>query len=176
MQTSYLLLGSNLGDKERHLHSACNLINTCAGVISDHSSIYQTEPWGFDSTDVFFNQALKIETNLKPGKLLTTLLKIENELGRQRNGNCGYSSRVIDIDILLYANQIIRTKALSLPHPKLHIRRFALMPLWEIAPDLIHPVFIKSVFQLLNECDDQLYVRLVKHYETGKTIETNEIL
>ncbi len=176
MQTSYLLLGSNLGDKEAHLHSACGLINCRAGRISDHSSIYLTEPWGFDSTDVFLNQAIKIETNLKPGELLAVALNIESQLGRRRNGSSGYSSRVIDIDILFYGNQIIRTESLTLPHPQLHNRRFALMPLWEIAPDLIHPVFFKSIFQLLNECNDKLDVRLFRQYQKDKSIEANEIL
>jgi 2-amino-4-hydroxy-6-hydroxymethyldihydropteridine diphosphokinase len=137
-----LLLGSNIGDREDFLQRANECIAKCCGEIIAVSAIYETEPWGFDADTTFLNQALIIETDLLPGSLLSHCLCIENELGRDRSmDSCGtYRSRNIDIDILFYENVVCQTPELTLPHPRLHLRKFALEPLEEVAPEWVHPV------------------------------------
>ena len=161
--TAILLLGGNQGHRRRMLTSARNQIELHAGRMLEQSSLYETEPWGFQAKQNFLNQVVVIETTCQPRELLEMLLDIEKELGRETAApGSGYSSRVIDIDILFYDEQIIDTPSLQVPHPQLHKRRFTLEPLREVAPDLLHPVLQKTTTQLLNECQDPSGVHKVK--------------
>ena len=150
MTRCYILFGSNQGNKEAILEQACNLINIRCGMLVERSSAYHTEPWGFESDEWFLNELLVVETELEPDALMDALMKIEAELGRVRHPEQkGYSSRTIDLDILYYGDRIIDTAKVTVPHPRLHLRAFALMPLCEIIPDFLHPIFNLSQPQLL---------------------------
>jgi len=151
--TVFLGLGSDMGERRNNLKTALAVIDEKAGSISASSSVYETEPWGFRTDSVFLNMAVRIETGLDPSDLLTALLAIEKSMGRIR-GKEGYSSRIIDIDILFYNDLVIESHNLVIPHPLLHSRRFVLAPLAEIAPDYVHPVFKKSILSLLASCTD----------------------
>ena len=158
MTKLYILLGGNLGDKQLIFSEARKMLADRIGLVSKLSAVYETEPWGFESKDLFWNQALEIETHLSPEEVLSHTHSIEHDLGRVRKEN-QYDSRVIDIDILFYGNQIINHDDLIIPHPRIQYRKFVLVPLGEIIPGLVHPVFQKSVSQLLEECTDQLLVK-----------------
>ena len=125
------------------------------GKIVAKSRLYESEPWGFKSEHWFLNQVVKIETALSPDDLMKELLEIEKELGRDRSvPHEGYVSRPMDLDILYFGNEIIDTQMVKAPHPRLHERRFTLLPLCDIAPDYVHPVMKKTNLQLLDECQD----------------------
>ena len=156
----YILLGGNLGNKQNVFSDARARLNQQVGTITNQSAVYETEPWGFESPDLFWNQALEILTGLSPEEILAETQQIELELGRIRKES-QYTSRVIDIDILFYGDQIINRENLIIPHPRIQERKFALVPLNEIAPELIHPVFHKSIRQLLEESTDPLKVERV---------------
>lgn len=153
VQKVFLGLGTNLGDREANLSSAVRRITGDIGPVIRLSSVYETEPWGFSSEDLFLNMIAEVETNLKPSGLLGRILMIEAEMGRLRQAK-GYSSRIIDIDILFFGKKIMDMPGLVIPHPKLHERRFVLVPLCEIAPDLVHPGLEKDIKTLLKECKD----------------------
>lgn len=153
---AYLLLGTNLGRREEFLSLAKEAIGEKAGRIVAESSVYQTEPWGTEGQPLYLNQALILETRLSPGDLLREVLQIETALGRVRDGHWG--NRTIDIDILYYGSLVMNDGELEIPHPRLHLRNFALYPLNEIAPDYIHPVLKKSNRLLLTESSDPLPV------------------
>jgi len=137
------------------------LINEKVGKITRQSHIYETEPWGFESSDLFWNQVLELAVLISPQEVLNSTQQIEHQLGRTRAAQ-HYDSRIIDIDILFYGDQIISLENLTIPHPRIQDRKFALVPLNEIAPDLIHPALQKSISQLLLECPDQLRVEKVE--------------
>jgi len=157
----YLLLGGNLGDKKKVFFEVREKLTELLGEITAQSSIYETEPWGFVSDDLFWNQVLEINTALPPEIILSLTQQIESDLGRIAKSD-QYVSRVIDIDILFYDDQIINLEKLVIPHPRIQNRNFALVPLCEIAPHMQHPVFQKSIQQLLEECSDNLNVEKVK--------------
>jgi len=157
----YLLLGGNLGDKSQVFKETTKLINEKVGKITRQSHIYETEPWGFESSDLFWNQVLELAVLISPQEVLNSTQQIEHQLGRTRAAQ-HYDSRIIDIDILFYGDQIISLGNLTIPHPRIQDRKFALVPLNEIAPDLIHPALQKSISQLLLECPDQLRVEKVE--------------
>lgn len=157
----YLLLGGNLGDKEKLFSEARSNLSNKVGKITSQSAVYETEPWGFESTDLFWNQVLEITTNLSPEEVLRETQQTEIELGRVRKSN-QYDSRTIDIDILFYGDQIISIEKLTIPHPRIQERKFALAPLNEIATNLNHPLLQKTIGQLLAECTDVLRVEKVK--------------
>ena len=152
---SFILLGSNLGERESLLKKAITMIGESCGDIVNLSKIYETEPWGFVAENNFLNQVIMIKTKLGPHDLLKELLSIETVLGRQRDETKkGYSSRPMDLDVLYYDDLIVDEEDLILPHPRLHQRRFTLLPLCDIAPDFEHPVFKKTNEALLEECED----------------------
>lgn len=152
MHTVYLLTGSNIGDSRNNLQQAARLISEQIGMVSTASSLYSTEPWGRKDQQGFLNQALQVHTALEPQELMRTILGIEAQLGRKRKEK--WEPRIIDIDILLYDDLIMDAQDLHIPHPLMQERRFALEPLNELAPSLQHPVFHKSMAQLLAECPD----------------------
>ena len=158
LQSVYLLLGSNRGNRMELLNQSVELIEKQVGRIVDASSVYETSPWGFQDDVFFLNQVVAIETLLSPFDLLAALLNIESAIGRTRTGK-NYTSRLIDIDILFYEGQVIDRENLIVPHPRLHERRFTLVPLAEIAGGLVHPVFSLSINQLLENCTDQSDVK-----------------
>ncbi len=163
MADVYLLLGGNAGDRISILNKARDLIKLRVGEIINKSCIYESEPWGFDDNTNFLNQVLLVETALSCEILLTEILKIEKLLGRVRQSN-HYETRIIDIDILFYEDNIINKENLIVPHPLIQKRRFTLIPLNEIAMDFIHPVLKKTIKELLEECDDRLKVEI--YYKT----------
>ena len=153
----YILLGGNLGDKQKVFSEARALLREQVGIITAMSAVYETEPWGFESSDYFWNQVIEIVTGLSAAEVLLQTQQIELQLGRIRKDG-QYNSRIIDIDILFYGDQVIKSDDLIVPHPRIQERKFVLVPLHEIAPDLMHPVFHKTISQLLEECPDPLKV------------------
>ena len=163
MESCYVLFGSNMGDKENIFAEACLLINNRCGAITAVSSSYESEPWGFEASEWFLNRLIVVDTDLNPEAMLCELLAIEAELGRVRHPETeGYTSRTADLDILYYGQRVIVTPLLTAPHPRLHLRRFALMPLCEVAPELMHPVFQVTQRELLHRCTDPSIVRVTQ--------------
>ena len=157
MNTAFLLTGGNLGDRKETLAQAKDLIaEQCGGVVAT-SSLYETAAWGNADQPAFLNQALQLETTLTARQLMRRLLKLEKLMGRVRKEK--YGPRIIDIDILLFNNEVHNYPLLKLPHPEMQNRRFALLPLAEIAPTIVHPVLKKTTKQLLKECKDELEVK-----------------
>ncbi|HVW96973.1 MAG TPA: 2-amino-4-hydroxy-6-hydroxymethyldihydropteridine diphosphokinase [Mucilaginibacter sp.] len=157
MKKVFLLLGSNMGDRQQYLQSAVNLINSRIAPVCLLSSVYETQSWGKTDEPDYLNQVLSLETQMAAGDLLLEVLNIERDLGRIREEKWG--SRTIDIDILFYGEEIIRETGLIIPHPELHRRRFTLEPLAEIAGDFVHPILNKTILSIKNELKDDLNVK-----------------
>ena len=155
MNKAYLLIGSNIGDRKLYLLEAKHFLNTI-GHVAKASSIYETAAWGKTNQATFLNQALLLETVLEATELLNNILGIEEKMGRRRLEQ--YGSRIIDIDILLFNDDIIDTPTLTVPHPAMVNRSFTLIPLAEIASNIVHPVYNKTIQILLKECTDMLSV------------------
>ncbi len=170
MSEIVLLLGSNLGNRKQHIIQATRQIHRRVGEVLEISSLYSTEPWGFDSGDYFLNAVLLIDAAFSAEDILEKILEIETGIGRQRTSSEGYTSRTIDIDILFYGQQVIREKNLEIPHPRLHLRRFTLVPLSEMVPGFIHPVLNTSVMQLLEECPDDNVVKKLEKPDLKKIL------
>lgn len=162
MHQVFLLIGGNLSNREELLAQASILVNREIGNIRKSSSIYETEAWELQTEDHFLNQVLQVETQLAAVEVLERILDIEKKLGRKKRTKSGYESRTMDIDILFFDNQEIATKNLIIPHPLLHVRRFVLEPLNEIAPTLIHPKLQLTINELLEKCEDQHEVALAQ--------------
>ena len=161
MAIVYLSLGSNLGDRLSYVQQATSILGTTKDIqIVSTSSFYETEPWQMDSNNWFVNAVIQISTALSPEELLAVIQRIENQLGRERNGKRVYTDRTIDIDILFYDNKILKTQDLVIPHQFFHRRACILVPMLEIAQDFIHPLFNKSVSVLYDELENPEQVTL----------------
>ena len=150
-------LGGNMGNRTQHLALAMVQIIQQIGPITRVSSVYETAAWGNEDQPAFLNMAVCISTPFTPLQTLERCLRIEKQMGRHRTMKWG--PRIIDIDILLYNNQIIRDKNLSVPHPMMHERRFVLAPIAEIIPQKKHPILKKTFKELLLICPDILTVK-----------------
>ncbi len=162
-ESVFILLGSNQGNREQLLHQAYDKIGERCGRIVAQSPVYESEPWGFEAQQWFLNQVLEVATFMTPDNLMLTLLDIEKDLGRDRvTPHKGYASRPMDLDILYFGNRVIDTQLVTAPHPRLHQRRFTLLPLCDLAPDFKHPTLKKTNRQILDACDDLCNVKLYK--------------
>lgn len=159
MNKAYLLTGGNLNDRQKTLATAYAYIYRECGDITSASSVYETDAWGNNDQPAFLNQVIELETRLSAGQLLKKILAIEKQIGRVRKEK--YGPRLIDIDILLFNDDIYDLPLLKIPHPELQNRRFALTPLAEIAPGTAHPVLKKTMTELLAICPDKLAVKRV---------------
>jgi 2-amino-4-hydroxy-6-hydroxymethyldihydropteridine diphosphokinase len=156
-KTVYLLLGSNLGDRRAVLDLALKQIGKMIGEIADISSLYETAAWGIEDQPAFYNLAAAVKTSLNPHEVLERTLAIEEALGRVRAEKWG--ARVIDIDIILYGTEIINdAERLQVPHPRMQDRKFVLVPLAEIAPEVKHPLLLQDISSLLSILKDNLVV------------------
>jgi 2-amino-4-hydroxy-6-hydroxymethyldihydropteridine diphosphokinase len=160
MAVAYVGLGSNLGDREALVFQAIAMLGALSQTnVVRRAGIYETEPVGRQDQPWFVNTVVQIETTLGPETLLTQTQEIETRLGRQRQAHWG--PREIDLDILLYGDRVMNTSQLTLPHPELHRRRFVLVPLCELAPDLIHPVLKRPLRELLSALPETKQVTLL---------------
>lgn len=157
MNLAFLGLGGNTGNRAENLKKAVNALNVNCGKVLKQSSLYETEAWGFVSDKKYLNQAVKLQTELSAQKLLKEILTIEKNLGRERM-NQQYADRSLDIDILFFNHEIIREKNIEVPHPRLHLRKFVLVPLNEIEADFVHPVLKEKISVLLQNCEDTLTI------------------
>jgi len=147
------MLGGNVGNRMDYLRRSLDLLRCHIGRIVAISSVYESEPWGFDCPCPFLNQAVAVETTLAPLVLLENINRIEQTMGRVRTGE-GYQARTVDIDILLYDNQVINTSELVIPHPRMTERMFVMQPVAEASPDLVHPVLHCTMAYLKDHCQD----------------------
>ena len=157
MNKIYLLLGSNMGNSQKLLNKAIMMIEKKIGNVLRRSGLYQTAAWGKTDQPDFLNQVVIAETTLTAAETMQAILKIESTMGRIRTKK--NAPRIIDIDILFFNKAIINEKDLSIPHPAIHLRRFVLVPLNELSPNFIHPVFRETNHQLLLKCPDKLDVK-----------------
>ncbi len=157
----YLHLGSNQGDRRLQLQKAIAAIEQEIGLLTSQSSIYETAAWGITDQADFLNQAVAIDTELSAEEVLSAILRIEQQMGREKIEKWG--PRLIDIDILFYDDLCIELPKLTIPHPHLQERGFVLIPMLEIAADFYHPIFQKTIEELYIECKDPLDVRLIEY-------------
>lgn len=161
-QFVYLGIGSNLGDRIAQITTALSELAKNGIKTIRCSSIYETEAWGFEATESFYNCVFECETALSAVQLLQQIKLIETALGRKKKTSVGYESRIIDIDILLYKNEVITKEELIVPHQYLSVRNFALYPLTELIPLIHHPVSFISFVELLKMSPDKSPIRIVK--------------
>lgn len=158
MPSVYIGFGSNIGDRLVHIQKAIHALSETEGITLEKiSSVYKTDPVGYEAQAQFLNGVVAIQTHLPPLSLLHTLKNIETAIGRQHRIRWG--PREIDLDILIYGDMCLQTEKLVIPHPEMHLRRFVLAPLAEIAPDVVHPVFQETVQTLLEHLEDDKSVR-----------------
>ncbi|HEY1202090.1 MAG TPA: 2-amino-4-hydroxy-6-hydroxymethyldihydropteridine diphosphokinase [Niastella sp.] len=158
MNKVFLLIGGNMGDRLQNLHQAISLLSAVVGPVIQQSAVYETAAWGKTDQPAFLNQALLLTSRLSARELIVTVLSVEEEMGRHRTEKFG--PRVIDIDIMFYNEDVINEPHLIIPHPQMQNRRFALVPLNELAHQMVHPVLNKTLEELLLECKDELPVTL----------------
>ena len=159
MKGVYLLLGSNLGNSRETLRKAIDQIEVAIGNIISLSSVYKTKAWGIEDQPDFLNQVVEVASDLTAEKMLQKINEIEEKRGRVRH--IKWQSRIIDIDILYYGDEIINSEKLVIPHPENQNRNFVLAPMAEIAPDLVHPVLLLTQRELLGNCTDKLDVKKI---------------
>jgi len=157
MNNVFLLLGSNLGERQLQLQTAIAKIVEEVGPVLERSALYETQSWGKTDEPDYLNQVVFLKTQLSPKNVLNQILQIETAMGRKRFEKWG--SRLIDIDILFYNAEVIKQDGLEIPHPQLQNRKFTLEPLAEIAPALVHPVLNKTMLELKKELTDNLVVK-----------------
>ncbi len=156
MNKIFLITGGNIGDRKKNLQTAASLIEENIGKIIESSSIYETEAWGNNDQPAFYNQMHIVKSTFSAEEIMNKILQIEQQMGRVRT--IKNAARIIDIDILFYNNEIINKPDLNVPHVEISNRRFVLMPLNELAPNMIHPVLKKTINELLAACKDTLKV------------------
>lgn len=154
----YICLGGNIGDREFYIQSALHEIEKNIGEVIQISCLYETAAWGSNNQQAYLNQCILIHTILQAQDVMVALCDVEKTLGRVRDTNNQYSARTIDLDILFFNDHIIDTTALQVPHPRLQLRKFVLVPLNEIASNYLHPLLSLSIRQLLQQCNDDLDV------------------
>ena len=159
MNQLFLITGGNIGDRKKNLETAAALIYERIGAVVKSSKIYETEAWGITDQPAFYNQVLVVESNFSAKEVLSKILQIEEEMGRKRT--IKNAARIIDIDILFFNEEIVNEQNLVIPHPQISNRRFVLLPLSELVPQMIHPVLKKTIHQLLLQTKDQLKVNAV---------------
>lgn len=156
-----LLLGGNIGDRFYFLECARAMIKQQVGEILEYSFVYETAAWGNEAQAAYLNQALLVKTVYEPRVLLLIIQKIEKELGRVRNESVRWGARTIDIDILMYSDCVLSEPDLQIPHSMLGARRFMLVPMCDILGNWLHPIKKKYLFQMLEDCEDNLLVKRV---------------
>ena len=159
MNKLFLITGGNIGDRKKNLENAAALIYDRIGTVVKSSKIYETEAWGITDQPAFYNQVHVVESNFSAKEVLSNILQIEEEMGRKRT--IKNAARIIDIDILFFNEEIVNEQNLVIPHPQISNRRFVLLPLSELVPQMIHPVLKKTIHQLLLQTKDQLKVTAV---------------
>jgi deoxyguanosine kinase len=150
---AYISLGSNKGDRFKNLQDAIDFIHLKIGRVEIISKVYNSPAFGFESDD-FLNTCIRLQTELQAKDVLKALLAIEKNMGRVRTKKSGYEARIIDLDIIFYDEEIIKTKTLQVPHPEMHKRKFVLQPLFDIAPKVMHPELKQNMTELLQNCED----------------------
>lgn len=156
-----LLLGGNQGNGEELSNHVCDRVEIGVGKIGKRSQLYRSQSWGFDS-EPFWNQVIVVYSDLDPLAVLEQTQKMEYDLGRRRTGTGQYESRIVDIDLLYIDDQVIRLPQLVIPHPRIAERRFALVPLNEVAPDKVDPISGDTIVQLLDKCTDSSWIEPVE--------------
>lgn len=157
--TIYLSIGSNMGNKKDYISKATQALNQRVGKVISVSKYYETAAWGNTAQEDFLNIALGLTSTLSPQEVLDVVLDIEKTMGRERAEK--WAARTIDIDILLYDNLILNTETLTIPHPHLHERNFVLVPLMEIAPEVIHPILNEPIDEIYMACLDECDVTML---------------
>ena len=159
MHTIVVLLGGNRGNVLQTFERVCNALALHIGTITAKSSVFESEAWGFADSQLFLNQVVTMHTSYIPIECLQICLGIESECCSVRSFSKGYESRIIEIDILYYDSCIVNTENLTIPHPHIQQRKFALLPLVELLPDFIHPILRKTNSELLTACTDSSQVQ-----------------
>lgn len=168
MHKVYLGIGGNLGDRLQNIRTAIELISDRIAVPEKTSSVYMSEPWGFEHAKHFTNAVVMLVTEKSVDDIFTITTAIELEMKRVRSKS-GYQGRTMDIDILFYGNKIIDTETLTIPHPKVEGRLFVLMPIAEISPEFVHPILKKDMQKLLQDCTDSGKIRILNKKHTNGT-------
>ncbi len=155
MTMVYLSLGSNKGDRVGYIQQATSILDGIEGIsLVRTSAFYESEPWGVDTKNWFVNAMIEINTTLSPQELLTTINKVEAQLGRNRELEGHYGDRTLDIDIIFYGDEIVNDENLIIPHKFFHQRAFTLVPMLELSPNFVHPTLKKTVMQLYEELEN----------------------